>query len=187
MQRRHDGLADGAHREAEAGALLSLDTVYVGKLKGVGKVWQFTGCDAASSFARARLVLGEVIAAAVLAFLREVVRPTYRHVGWKLRRVLTDYGKEFKGPSRWAVSARGSATRTRSRDMRGPTDSSSGCRRRFCTSIGASRFGGSTSRVAARCKARSIVSAVLQSGADASRVSPQWPYPATVFNGAVAA
>jgi transposase InsO family protein len=82
---------------AEPGALLSLDTFYVGKLKGVGKVWQITGCDAASSFAWARLVLGEVTAAAVLAFLREVIRPTYRQAGWTLRRVLTDNGKEFKG------------------------------------------------------------------------------------------
>ena len=64
------------------GDLLSLDTFYVGKLKGVGKVWQITGCDVASSF---------------LAFLREVVRPAYRKAGWRLQRVLTDNGKEFKG------------------------------------------------------------------------------------------
>ena len=86
------------HVEAnQPGDLLSLDTFYVGKLKGVGKVWQITGCDVASSFAWARLVIGEVTAAAVLAFLREVVRPTYRQAGWRLRRVLTDNGKEFKG------------------------------------------------------------------------------------------
>ena len=69
----------------------------MGKLKGVGKVWQITGCDAASSFAWARLIIGEVTAAAVLGFLREVVRPSYRQAGWRLRRVLTDNGKEFKG------------------------------------------------------------------------------------------
>jgi transposase InsO family protein len=86
------------HVEADQpGDLLSLDTFYVGKLKGVGKVWQITGCDVASSFAWARLVTGEVTAAAVLAFLRDVVRPTYRQAGWRLRRVLTDNGKEFKG------------------------------------------------------------------------------------------
>jgi transposase InsO family protein len=82
---------------AQPGALLSLDTFYVGKLKGVGKVWQITGCDAASSFAWARLVVGEVTAAAVLDFLRTVVRPAYRAAGWRLQRVLTDNGKEFKG------------------------------------------------------------------------------------------
>jgi len=86
------------HVEARRpGDLLSLDTFYVGKLKGVGKVWQITGCDVATSFAWARLVIGEVTAAAVLAFLREDVRPTYRQAGWRLRRVLTDNGKEFKG------------------------------------------------------------------------------------------
>lgn len=79
------------------GDLLSLDTFYVGKLKGVGKVWQITGCDVASSFGWARLIIGEVTAAAVLAFLREIVRPAYRHAGWRLQRVLTDNGKEFKG------------------------------------------------------------------------------------------
>lgn len=79
------------------GDLLCLDTFYVGKLKGVGKVWQITGCDAASSVGWARLIAGEVTAAAVLGFLREVVRPTYRQAGWTLRRVLTDNGKEFKG------------------------------------------------------------------------------------------
>jgi transposase InsO family protein len=86
------------HVEArQPGDLLSLDTFYVGKLKGVGKVWQITGCDVASSFAWARLVIGEVTAAAVLTFVREIVRPTYRRAGWRLRRVLTDNGKEFKG------------------------------------------------------------------------------------------
>lgn len=85
------------HVEAvQPGELLSLDTFYVGKLKGVGKVWQITGCDAASSFGWARLILGEVTAAAVLGFLREVVRPAYRQAGWRLQRVLTDNGKEFK-------------------------------------------------------------------------------------------
>jgi transposase len=82
---------------ATPGDLLSLDTFYVGKLKGVGKVWQITGCDAASSYGWARIVIGEVTAAVVLRFLRELVLPTYRRAGWRLRRVLTDNGKEFKG------------------------------------------------------------------------------------------
>lgn len=33
------------------GELVCLDTFYVGKLKGVGKVSQYTGCDAACPFA----------------------------------------------------------------------------------------------------------------------------------------
>lgn len=78
------------------GDLLSLDLFYVGKLKGVGKVWQITACDVASSYGWARVVAGEVTAAWVLAFLRELVVPTYREAGWTLRCVLTDNGKEFK-------------------------------------------------------------------------------------------
>lgn len=86
------------HVEAAApGDLLSLDTFYVGKLKGVGKVWQITGCDVASSYGFAQLVVGEVTARMVLAFVTTVVRPGYRRAGWVLKRVLVDNGKEFKG------------------------------------------------------------------------------------------
>jgi Helix-turn-helix domain len=86
------------HLEADQPAdLVSLDLFYVGKLKGVGKVWQITACDVASSYGWARVVTGEVTAAAVVAFLREVVVPRCRQAGWELGRVLTDNGKEFKG------------------------------------------------------------------------------------------
>lgn len=85
------------HLEAEHPAdLVALDLFYVGKLKGVGKVWQITACDVASSYGWARVVAGEVTAERVLAFLREVVVPSCREAGWALRRVLTDNGKEFK-------------------------------------------------------------------------------------------
>lgn len=99
----------GPHLQADQpGDLLSLDTFYVGKLKGVGKVWQITACDVASSYGWARLVRGEVTAAVVVAFLATVVRPAYRAAGWRWRRVLTDRGKEFKASfpdacARWGV------------------------------------------------------------------------------------
>ena len=81
---------------ARPGVLCSLDSFYVGKLKGVGKVWQLTGCDCASSYGWARIIVG-VTAALMAAFLVEVVLPGYRAAGWRLRRVLTDNGKEFSG------------------------------------------------------------------------------------------
>jgi transposase InsO family protein len=84
-------------RATTPGDLLSLDTFYVGRLKGVGKVWQITACDAACSYGWARVQAGEITAAAVLAFLEEVVLPVYARADWTLRRVLTDRGKEFKG------------------------------------------------------------------------------------------
>lgn len=87
----------GRHVDADRpGDLLSLDLFYVGKLKGVGKVWQITACDVASSYGWARVVAGEVTAAQVLAFLKEQVLPAYGEAGWSLRCVLTDNGKEFK-------------------------------------------------------------------------------------------
>ena len=84
-------------RATRPGDLLSLDTFYVGQLKGVGKVWQITACDAACSYGWARVQAGEITAAAVLAFLEEVVLPVYMRAEWTLRRVLTDRGTEFKG------------------------------------------------------------------------------------------
>ena len=46
------------HVEAkEPGELVCFDCFYIGKLKGVGKVWQITACDAASSYGLARLFL----------------------------------------------------------------------------------------------------------------------------------
>ena len=48
----------GKHVQAEKpGELVCLDTFFIGKLKGVGKVWQATACDAASSFGVAEITL----------------------------------------------------------------------------------------------------------------------------------
>ena len=84
------------HVEAtQPGELVCLDTFYIGKLKGVGKVWQVTACDAACSYGVAWL-LPELSAAATALFLRDILGPLYRRAGWPLQRVLTDGGSEFK-------------------------------------------------------------------------------------------
>ena len=45
------------HVQAERpGALICIDTFYIGNLKGVGKLWPLTACDAASSYAVAKVV-----------------------------------------------------------------------------------------------------------------------------------
>jgi transposase InsO family protein len=80
----------------EPGELVCLDTFYIGNLKGVGKVWQVTACDAATSYGLAALLPAHDAAAAA-AFLRELVVPHYQRAGWPVRRVLTDGGPEFKG------------------------------------------------------------------------------------------
>lgn len=77
------------------GELVCFDTFYIGKLKGVGKVWQYTACDAACSYAVARLST-EFSAEAAAAFLREVVTQ-YAQAGWTVQRVLSDQGNEYRG------------------------------------------------------------------------------------------
>jgi transposase len=90
--------ASARHVEAKrVGDLLGIDCFYIGKLKGVGRVWQITACDLASSYAIARVFLGEPSAKVAARFLRQDVVPAFRRAGWILRRVLTDRGSEFKG------------------------------------------------------------------------------------------
>jgi len=81
----------------EPGELVCLDTFYIGRLKGVGKVWQITACDAAASSYGLAGLLPAHDAAAAATFLREVVVPHYQCAGWPVRRVLTDGGPEFQG------------------------------------------------------------------------------------------
>ncbi len=85
-----------AHIEAEEpGELVGFDCFYIGKLKGVGKVWQVTACDCASSFTWAKIFLGDPRAEVTAEFVREVAADLDK-AGWPLQRVLTDGGSEFK-------------------------------------------------------------------------------------------
>ena len=94
------------HVEAQApGELVCLDTFYIGQLKGVGKVWQITACDAFGSYG--------------VAWLLPAVRITLTEsstTGWAIQRVLTDGGSEFKGAFDEACRALGIRhTRTKPR------------------------------------------------------------------------
>jgi transposase InsO family protein len=87
----------GPHVAAHTpGELICLDTFYVGKLKGVGKVWQYTACDAACSYAVAHVATA-CSAASATRFLMTHVLPAYRAAGWRVQRVLTDQGNEYRG------------------------------------------------------------------------------------------
>ena len=94
------------HVEArEPGELVCLDTFYIGPLKGVGKVWQITACDAACSYAVAWLLPAHTAEAAA-HFLRTSLVPHYRRglaaasrsdrwgarIPWRLRRGLPPAG-----------------------------------------------------------------------------------------------
>lgn len=79
------------------GEELFFDTFYVGHLKGVGKVWQLSAVDGASSFGIARVVAGEKTAAVMARFLVDDVLPTCARAGLRLVRATTDNGPEFGG------------------------------------------------------------------------------------------
>jgi transposase InsO family protein len=99
----------------QPGELVCLDTFYIGKLKGVGKVWQYAACDAAYSYAVAQ-VSTEFSAEAAARFLTTRVLPVYQAAGWPLRRLLTDCGSEYRGVFDQACAAYGIRhTRTRPR------------------------------------------------------------------------
>ncbi|MBA3551841.1 MAG: transposase [Actinobacteria bacterium] len=79
------------------GEQVFLDTMFVGRLKGVGKIWQYSAVDGACSFGFARVRRGEKSARAAAAFLEHDVLPSYAEAGIVLKEVVVDGGPEFKG------------------------------------------------------------------------------------------
>ena len=85
------------------GELVGIDGFYVGRLKGTqGSIWQLTAIDVASSFAWAELVVckqgnpGSPSAKQTSRLARRVAGDL-RAAGWRLERLLSDNGHEFKG------------------------------------------------------------------------------------------
>ncbi len=74
------------------GEQVFFDTMYIGKLKGVGKLWQYSAVDGASSFGIARVVAGDKSAAAAARLLDTDLQAWLRfynyerpHRGYRLR------------------------------------------------------------------------------------------------------
>jgi transposase InsO family protein len=88
------------HVEAERpGELVGIDCFFVGRLSGTkGAVWQLTAIDIRSSFAWAELVTcphGNPTGTQTSKLARRVAAELAR-AGWRLERVLTDNGGEFR-------------------------------------------------------------------------------------------
>jgi transposase InsO family protein len=81
---------------ARAGELVGLDCFYVGKLKGIGPIYQLTAVDTATRWAVCELFVGRVSAEVTAAFLRHVAGE-FLALGVGLTGVLTDNGPEFVG------------------------------------------------------------------------------------------
>ena len=88
------------HVEAERpGELVGIDCFFVGRLSGTkGSVWQLTAIDVASSYAWAELVScpqGNPTGAQT-SKLAQRVCAELAHAGWRLERILSDNGGEFR-------------------------------------------------------------------------------------------
>ena len=80
------------------GELVGFDCFHVGRLTGTtGRVWQYTAIDLASSFVWAELHTTPLNPSArnTSRLARRVAADLARH-GWRLERVLTDNGSEFR-------------------------------------------------------------------------------------------
>lgn len=85
------------HIEApHTGALVAVDTFFVGVLKGVGKVYLQTAVDCHSRYAWARLYPNKLPVTAVQTLNNDVL-PTFEAEGATVEAVLSDNGREFCG------------------------------------------------------------------------------------------
>lgn len=85
------------HIEApHTGALVAVDTFFVGVLKGVGKVYLQSVIDCHSRYAWGRLYTSKLPITAVHTLNTDVL-PTFEAAGAKIETVLSDNGREFCG------------------------------------------------------------------------------------------
>jgi transposase InsO family protein/transposase-like protein len=85
------------HIEApHTGALVAVDTFFVGVLKGVGKVYLQTAIDCHSRYAWARLYTNKLPLTAVQLMNNDVL-PTFEAHSTRIETVLSDNGREFCG------------------------------------------------------------------------------------------
>ena len=84
------------HFAARPGDLVALDSFFIGKLKGVGPVWQLTVVDTVTRWAICEVFIGPSHADTTAAFLDRVIRKL-RRLGVTVTGVLSDNGPEFTG------------------------------------------------------------------------------------------
>jgi transposase InsO family protein len=82
------------HWVAAAGDLVGLDAFYVGRLKGIGAVWQLTAVDTHTRWAIAELYIGKLTATHTIDFLDLVIERLHA-IDVELTGVLSDNGPQF--------------------------------------------------------------------------------------------
>ncbi|MGH3432613.1 MAG: DDE-type integrase/transposase/recombinase [Thermocrispum sp.] len=82
------------HFAAAAGDLVGLDAFYVGRLKGIGPVWQLTAVDTHTRWAIAELYIGKLTSTQTVDFLDLVVE-RLAAIDVELCGIVTDNGPQF--------------------------------------------------------------------------------------------
>jgi hypothetical protein len=130
------------------GELVCLDSFYIGKLKGVGTVYQPTAIDVFTRWAVVAIVLSPVSGAHTMRFIDQVLRAHRRH-GEQVRAILTDI--HSTGTNTWSRASdpiwwpRARATSGSQRGLPTTTQSASASIRPSSKSAGARPSTGVTS------------------------------------------
>ena len=149
------------HIEApHTGALVAVDTFFVGALKGVGKVYLQTAIDCHSRYAWARLYPSKLPLTAVHTMNNDVL-PSFEEHDAKIEAVFSDNGREFCGrpdqhPYELFLQLEDIEHRTTRVKRPSPTASSSACIAPCSTSTSVSKAGEPGSRPLTRCRLRSM-------------------------------
>jgi hypothetical protein len=101
------------------GQVVSLDTFYVGRLNGVGAVWQLAAVDVATRTAVVQLIVGDKTAAVAARFLDHLKKALRKH-GITLSGILTDI-------QAWSCLVGASFARPVSGESRGPAPARRRC------------------------------------------------------------
>jgi transposase len=124
------------------GELVGIDCFFVGRLQGTkGSIWQLTAIDVASSFAWAELVICKqgkpaLPSAKQTSKLARQVAKDLGAAGWRLERLLSDNGNEFKGAFSKTVARLKVRHTASAPDAHRPTATSRRCTARSSTSAG---------------------------------------------------
>jgi transposase InsO family protein len=89
-----DGPFGFCHFAANPGDLVALDSFYIGRLKGIGAVWQLTAIDTHTRWAVVRLIVGHPDRDHTIRFIDQILR-AFRRVNIELSGVLSDNGPEW--------------------------------------------------------------------------------------------
>jgi hypothetical protein len=94
LERISPSSANSTSRASRAGALVGMDTLFVGHLKGAGKPYPQTAIDCYSRYAWAGLYRNKLPVTAAQLMNNDVL-PTFKAWGTRIEAVLSDNGREF--------------------------------------------------------------------------------------------